>query len=122
MASTPVKENVVCQVIQVTRRGPQGQYKDKAVQYNGKDYIVGKNDRDEVEVGNEYSFNLSKSEYNDKLYYWANLVKDEDSSKRSNSSSSDQRKKEGFSWLNSLTKEEKKKVIIYLLDKVTEDK
>lgn len=122
MASTPVKENVVCQVIQVTRRGPQGQYKDKAVQYNGKDYIVGKNDRDEVEVGKEYSFNLSKSEYNDKLYYWANLVKDEDSSKRSNSSSSDQRKKEGFSWLNSLTKEEKKKVIIYLLDKVTEDK
>lgn len=122
MASTSVKENVVCQVIQVTRRGPQGQYKDKAVQYNGKDYIVGKNDRDEVEVGKEYSFNLSKSEYNDKLYYWANLVKDEDSGKRGNSSSGDQRKKEGFSWLNSLTKEEKKKVIVYLLDKVTEDK
>lgn len=122
MASTPVKENVVCQVIQVTRRGPQGQYKDKAVQYNGKDYIVGKNDRDDVEVGKQYSFNLSKSEYNDKLYYWANLVKDEDSDERGNSSSKDQRKKEGFSWLNSLTKEEKKKVIVYLLDKVTEDK
>lgn len=122
MASTPVKENVVCQVIQVTRRGPQGQYKDKAVQYNGKDYIVGKNDRDDVEVGKKYSFNLSKSEYNDKLYYWANLVKDEDPDERGNSSSKDQRKKEGFSWLNSLTKEEKKKVIVYLLDKVTEDK
>lgn len=122
MASTPVKENVICQVIQVTRRGPQGQYKDKAVQYNGKDYIVGKNDRDDVEVGKKYSFNLSKSEYNDKLYYWANLVKEEVSNGEGNSSNRDQRKKEGFSWLNSLTKEEKKKVIIYLLDKVTEDK
>lgn len=122
MASTPVKENVVCQVIQVTRRGSQGQYKDKAVQYNGKDYIVGKNDRDDVEVGKKYSFNLSKSEYNDKLYYWANLVKGEDSSEGGNSPSKDQRKKEGFSWLNSLTKEEKKKVIVYLLDKVTEDR
>ena len=122
MASTPVKENVVGQVIQVTRRGPQGQYKEKVVQYNGKDYVVGKNDRDSVEVGKKYSFNLSKSEYNDKLYYWANLVKDEDSDEGGNSPSSDQRKKEGFSWLNSLTKEEKKKVIIYLLDKVTEDK
>lgn len=122
MASTPVKENVICQVIQVTRRGPQGQYKDKAVQYNGKDYIVGKNDRDDVEVGKKYSFNLSKSEYNDKLYYWANLVKDKVSNEEGNSSNGDQRKKEGFSWLNSLTKEEKKKVIIYLLDKVTEDK
>lgn len=122
MASTAVKENVVGQVIQVTRRGPQGQYKEKVVQYNGKDYVVGKNDRDSVEVGKKYSFNLSKSEYNDKLYYWANLVKDEDSDEGGNSPSSDQRKKEGFSWLNSLTKEEKKKVIVYLLDKVTEDK
>lgn len=122
MASTPVKENVVGQVIQVTRRGPQGQYKEKVVQYNEKDYVVGKNDRDSVEVGKKYSFNLSKSEYNDKLYYWANLVKDEDSDEGGNSPSSDQRKKEGFSWLNSLTKEEKKKVIVYLLDKVTEDK
>lgn len=122
MASTAVKENVVGQVIQVTRRGPQGQYKEKVVQYNGKDYVVGKNDRDSVEVGKKYSFNLSKSEYNDKLYYWANLVKDENSDEGGNSPSSDQRKKEGFSWLNSLTKEEKKKVIIYLLDKVTEDK
>lgn len=122
MASTPVKENVICQVIQVTRRGPQGQYKDKAVQYNGKDYIVGKNDRDDVEVGKKYSFNLSKSEYNDKLYYWANLIKDKVSNEEGNSSNRDQRNKEGFSWLNSLTKDEKKKVIIYLLDKVTEDK
>lgn len=121
MASTAVKDNVVGQVIQVTRRGPQGQYKEKVVQYNGKDYVVGKNDRDEVEVGKKYTFNLFKSEYNDKLYYWANLAKDEDSGSMGDSSK-DQRKKEGFSWLNSLTKEEKKKVIVYLLDKVTEDR
>lgn len=121
MASTPIKENVVGQVVQVTRRGPQGQYKEKVVQYNGKDYVVGKNDRDSVEVGGKYTFNLSKNEYNDKLYYWANLVK-EGGSDNKDDSSKDQRKKEGFSWLNSLTKEEKKKVIVYLLDKITEDK
>ena len=73
MASTVVEEKVSAKVVEVEKRGKEGKYKEKAVKYNDKTFIVSKKDKDSVKVGETYEFSLTKSEFNDKLYYWANL-------------------------------------------------
>ena len=118
---TVVVEDSLAEVVLVEKRGKEGPYKAKVVKVNNKDWVVSKNDKDKVKVGQKYHFELSKSEYDDKLYYWANLIDggEGDDSKNSNSSVNDQDfKKKVFSWLNNLSPEEKKKTIIYLLEKL----
>lgn len=124
MASTTVKENYIGTVSLAERRGKEGKFQVKVVSYDGKDYEVGKTYKDQVEVGGEYVFNLSKSEYNDKLYYWANLVTKRSQDKPAENKSSsvnigdDEAKKQAFNYLNSLDKEHKISVIKYLLDRI----
>ena len=77
MASTVVNESIVAKVEEVSKRGKEGNYTAKVVKFNSKEYTVSKDDKDKVKVGQEYEFKLTKSEYNDKLYYWANLVQKE---------------------------------------------
>lgn len=116
--SKVVKENVKAKVVTVTKRGREGQYKAKAIQVDGKDWMIGKRDDDKVKVGNEYLFNLVKNEYNDKLYYFANLVKDgEDGGEEDSTSGEDENfKKRVFGWIRTLSFEEKKKLFNYLFD------
>lgn len=120
---TVVKEEVTAKVTEVSKRGREGSYKEKVVQFNGKDYTVGKNDKDKVKVGREYDFKLTKSEYNDKLYYWANLIS-EGSNDGGNQSGSNNRKNsgdnDGIDWdgLKALNTVKKVKLAKWLLEQV----
>lgn len=117
MASTLIEESVRLTVEEVEKRGKEGRYKEKAVKYSGKTYTVSKNDRDSVKVGKAYNFSLSKSEYNDKLYYWANLVKDESSEKGGEGSSSEgMDSKLFFDYWNGLTAERQMKALKYFIN------
>ena len=116
MASTVVNDSVIAKVEEVSKRGREGSYTVKVVKVEGKEYTVSKDDKDKVKVGQEYEFKLTKSEYNDKLYYWANLIQKED--KPGQSSSSDDFKKQVFNWLDNLPKEQKVKTIKYLIDQL----
>lgn len=118
MASTIVVEKILAKVEEVSKRGREGTYKAKVVKVNGKEWTISKDDKDSVEVGKEYNFKLSKSEYNDKLYYWANLIADEKPSASSNNTTDDDFKKQVFAWLSALDKDKKKSVITYLLEKI----
>ena len=119
MASTVVLESLSAKVEEVSKKGREGSYKVKVVKANGKEWSVSKDDKDKVQVGREYNFKLSKSEYNDKLYYWANLIKSENTDIQ-DLEDGDEFKQKVFSWLKNLSYEEKKKVIIYLIDKMKE--
>lgn len=119
MASTVVVENVRAKVEEVSKRGKEGSYKAKVVKVNNKEWTISKDDKDRVNVGQEYDFKLSKSEYNDKLYYWANLISNESSdSGQSSIEVEDELKKKVFDYLNSLDKDKKKSVIDYLLKRI----
>ena len=117
MASTVVNESVVAKVEEVSKRGKEGNYTAKIVKFNSKEYTVSKDDRDKVKVGQEYEFKLTKSEYNDKLYYWANLVQKENR-QDNQSSNSDEFKKQVFAYLDNLPKEQKVLTIKYLVDRI----
>lgn len=116
--STVINEDVVAKVVQIEKRGKEGSYKELAVKVNGKDHVISKNDKSKVKVGQEYHFKLTKSEYNDKLYYWANLIDNNEDSGSGSSGEGDDFKKQVFSWLNKLSTEEKKKTISYLLERL----
>ena len=120
MASTVVNENVTAKVEEVSKRGKEGNYTEKVVKFEGKDYTVSKGDREKVKTGSEYSFKLTKSEYNDKLYYWANLIVKEDKKTQESGDHKDpdEIKKQAFAWLNGLSKEEKVAVVKYLVDRI----
>lgn len=119
MASTVVVEKVLAKVEEVNKRGKEGTYTAKVVKYNGKEHTVSKDDKDKVKAGVEYNFKLTKSEYNDKLYYWANLIEDKTSPESGSSEQSDEDfKKKVFAYLDGLDKEKKKSVINYLLKKL----
>ena len=116
MASTVVNESIIAKVEEITKKGKEGSYKAKVVKVEGKDYTVSKNDSEKVKVGQEYEFKLTKSEYNDKLYYWANLIQKE--SQADNTKDQDEFKREVFAWLDSLPKEQRVATIKYLIDKL----
>lgn len=118
MASTVVVENVRAKVEEVSKRGKEGSYKAKVVKVNGKEWSVSKDDKDKVKVGQEYNFKLSKSEYNDKLYYWANLIAEEGSGSGQSEIDDGEFKKKVFDWLSKLDKDKKKSVITYLLERI----
>ena len=115
MASNVVEEKVSLQVVEVEKRGKEGKYKEKAVKYKDKTYTVGKKDKDSVKVGKTYEFTLTKSEYNDKLYYWANLVESE-GKKEEGSSSSNMDSKAFFDYWAKLSPENQKKAFKYFFD------
>ena len=116
MASTVVAEKVLAKVVEVTKRGKEGSYQEKVVEYNGKNYSVGKNSKDKVKVGQEYEFKLSKSEYNDKLYYWANLLEENQSSSESSGKSGELTSKEFFDYWDNLPAENQKKAFKYFFE------
>lgn len=116
MASTTVVESIKAKVEEVSKKGREGSYKVKVVKANGKEWTVSKDDKDSVKVGQEYNFKLSKSEYNDKLYYWANLLKSEEAPE--DGESQDEFKSKVFKWLAALDTDQKKKVIVYLLERI----
>lgn len=118
MASTVVNESVVAKVEEVSKRGKEGNYTAKVVKFNSKEYTVSKDDKDKVKVGQEYEFKLTKSEYNDKLYYWANLVQKETKQDQQSGPSPDEFKKQVFAYLDSLPKEQKVLTIKYLVDRI----
>ena len=117
MASTVVNESVVAKVEEVSKRGKEGNYTAKVVKFNSKEYTVSKDDKDKVKVGQEYEFKLTKSEYNDKLYYWANLVQKETKQDQQPEGSEDF-KKQVFAYLDNLPKEQKVLTIKYLVDRI----
>ena len=118
MASTVVNEKVTAKVEEVSKRGKEGSYKVKVVKFNNKEYTVGKEDKDSVKVGQTYDFKLSKSEYNDKLYYWANLVKQEQSGDKAEEGGSEDQafKNQVFAYLKALPKDKKIATINYILN------
>jgi hypothetical protein len=117
MASTVVYESVLAKVEEVSKRGKEGSYTAKVVKFNSKEYTVSKDDKDKVKVGQEYEFKLTKSEYNDKLYYWANLIQKEN--KQDNQPGNpDEFKKQVFAYLDNLPKEQKVLTIKYLVDRI----
>lgn len=123
MASTVVEEDIVGKVVQVKKKGKEGEYQAKVVQYKNKDYEVGKNYKDQVTVGKEYHFKLTKSEFNDKLYYWANLIEkglksEGDTPNQSETPAEDTLKKQVFKYLEGLDKDKKKAVINYLIERL----
>lgn len=115
--STVINEDILAEVVEVTQRGRGGSYQNKVVQVNGKDHVVSKNDKDKVQVGKSYHFRLTKSEYNDKLYYWANLIEDKEP-ESSSEKSEDDFKRQAFAWMKKLDTEKKKEIIKYLLDRI----
>lgn len=118
MASTVVVESIRAKVEEVSKRGKEGSYKAKVVKVNGKEWSVSKDDKDKVKVGQEYDFKLSKSEYNDKLYYWANLISEGSSDSGQLEIDEGEFKKKVFDWLSKLDKDKKKQVINYLLERI----
>ena len=96
-----------------------GKVDRKVVKHNGKIWTVGKKGRDKVEVGKSYNFDLEKSEYNDKIYYWANLVESETNSNTgdgSTSASDEKTVKSNFmTWFDSQSQNKKIEVITVLL-------
>lgn len=118
MASTVVNESVMAKVEEVSKRGKEGNYSAKVVKVGGKEYTVSKDDKDKVKVGQEYEFKLTKSEYNDKLYYWANLIQKEQGQGQQPAANSDEFKKQVFSYLDGLSKEQKVLTIKYLVDRI----
>lgn len=117
MASTVVNESVIAKVEEVSKRGKEGSYTVKVVKFNSKEYTVSKDDKDKVKVGQEYEFKLTKSEYNDKLYYWANLVQKETKQDQQSGAQEDF-KKQVFAYLDNLPKEQKVLTIKYLVDRI----
>jgi hypothetical protein len=118
MASTVVQESVVAKVEEVSKKGREGTYKAKVIKFNSKEYTVSKDDKEKVQVGQEYEFKLTKSEYNDKLYYWANLIQKEVKQDSQSQVGSEDFKKQVFSYLDSLSKENKIATIEYLLRRI----
>lgn len=116
--SVIVKEKVVLVVGEQTRRGKEGQYTEKVVECEGKKYTIGKYSKDKVEIGKTYSFDLSKSEYNDKLYYWANLSNNRGESvpKSAMDVNSDEFKRSVFNYLKGLDRDKQIATIKYILD------
>jgi hypothetical protein len=116
--STIIREKVILLVEEQTRKGKEGQYTERVVECEGKKYTIGKNSRDKVEVGKTYEFNLSKSEYNDKLYYWANLAnsKKEQPPKPSVDTDSTEFKNQVFSYLRGLDRQKQIATVKYILD------
>ena len=116
MASTVVNESVIAKVEEVSKRGKEGTYKSKVVKVNGKEYTVGKDDKDKVKVGQEYEFKLSKSEYNDKLYYWANLVESDKKDQGESQGSQSITSKEFFDYWDNLPMDNQKKAFKYFFE------
>ena len=115
MASTIVNEKVTAKVEEVSKRGKEGSFKVKVVKFNSKEYTVGKEDKDSVKVGQTYDFKLSKSEYNDKLYYWANLIKQEQGEGSPEEGEDQAFKNQVFAYLKALPKDKKIATIEYIL-------
>ena len=116
MASTVVNEGIRAKVEEVSKRGKEGSYTAKVVKVEGKEYTIGKDDKEKVKTGQEYEFKLTKSEYNDKLYYWANLIQKD--SQPAQAQNADEFKRQVFAWLDSLPKEQRVATIKYLVDQL----
>lgn len=110
-------ESIRLTVEEEKRKGRSGDYTVKVVKSQGKTWTVGKKDQENVKVGQEYTFSLQKSEYNDSIYYWANLAKD-DSKKgeEGSSNSAGITNKDVVSYFKALDKDAQKKMIAYLVD------
>lgn len=77
MAADTIVESIQLEVLSEKRKGQGGKdYETLYVEYNGKKWTVGKKSSDRVKRGEKYDFNLQKSEWKDKIYYWANLNDD----------------------------------------------
>ena len=113
-------ESIVLKVEEETRKGRNGDYTVKVVKSQEKTWTVGKKDVDLVKVGQTYTFNLQKSEYNDTIYYWANLTKDQKASVSEEASSSSTKitNKDVVAYFDSLDKEAQKSMIWYLIERV----
>lgn len=116
MASTVVSESITAKVEEVSKRGKEGSYKSKVVKFNNKEYTVSKDDKDKVKVGQEYLFKLTKSEYNDKLYYWANLIESDKKDEGESQGSSGITSKEFFDYWDSLPMDNQKKAFKYFFE------
>lgn len=113
--SNVVNENVSLKVGEQTKKGKEGSYVEKVVEFNGKKYVLGKADKDKVKVGETYDFKLVKSEFNDKLYYWANLVNQKKEEAPANTGT-DEFKTKVFSYLKKLDREKQIATVKYILD------
>lgn len=106
------------------RKGRNGDYTVKVVKHNGKSWTVGKKGQDKVEVGGTYPFKLEKSEYNDQIYYWANLIEDETEKpdkkpeQKPEQPSSAITNTQFVAYFKSLDKEKKITALKYLLDQM----
>lgn len=112
-------KSIKLKVEEEKRKGRNGDYTTKVVKDQGKTWTVSKKDQDAVKVGYTYDFSLAKSEYNDSIYYWANLLSSSDvRSEESSSSSSKITNKEVVAYFNALDKDAKKKMIAYLVEQL----
>ena len=116
MASTVVQESIIAKVEEVSKRGKEGTYKVKVVKFNNKEYSVSKDDKDSVKVGQEYEFKLTKSEYNDKLYYWANLIETGKKESGESQSSPTFTSKDFFDYWDNLPMDNQKKAFKYFFE------
>lgn len=93
MAADTIVESVELEVQSEKRKGQGGKdYDTLFVEHKGKKWTIGKKSADHVKKGNTYDFNLQKSEWNDKIYYWANLNEDVDDKSEKKDKADDDKK------------------------------
>lgn len=121
MAET-IEESVRLVVEEEERKGRNGKYSVKIVRYKGKVWTVGKKETDKVDVGGKYEFKLVKNEYNDQIYYWANLAETDDDGdetpNKSKPSDFDKVKKDFIKYFESQSLEKQKQILGVLLEKL----
>lgn len=85
MAADTIVESIELMVESEKRKGQGGkEFNTLIVKHNGKIWTVGKKSADSVKEGETYNFNLQKSEWKDKIYYWANLNNSDEKPKKEN--------------------------------------